>query len=222
MALGSTQPLVKMSTRNIPGGKGSRCVRLTTPPPCAECHEMWEPKLPGTLWATPGLFTGLLYLYFCVTFLFHTSLLLLDSVFFTISYSSVLSMPTLHSSTELLPVPQQYHVRRRLNHLEVAGLRNRWRRSWTPSSARVELLLAAKYRGVQQAKRTMYFFVTYCKLSPPPQIFRSISVGRVMTSAELRFWVRRRSYLFRTWNKHDRNILVFSFLGGSSLLATLR
>ena len=30
MALGSTQPLVKMSTRNIPEGKGSRCVRLTT------------------------------------------------------------------------------------------------------------------------------------------------------------------------------------------------
>ena len=30
MALGSTQPVVKMSTRNIPGGKGGRCVRLTT------------------------------------------------------------------------------------------------------------------------------------------------------------------------------------------------
>jgi hypothetical protein len=30
MALGSTQPLVKMSTRNVPGGKGGRCARLTT------------------------------------------------------------------------------------------------------------------------------------------------------------------------------------------------
>ena len=30
MALGSTQPLVKMSTRNILGGKGGRCIRLTT------------------------------------------------------------------------------------------------------------------------------------------------------------------------------------------------
>ena len=30
MALGSTQPLVKMSTRNIPGGKGGWCVRLIT------------------------------------------------------------------------------------------------------------------------------------------------------------------------------------------------
>ena len=56
MALGSNQPLVKMSTRNIPGGKGGRCMRLTTSPPsCAKCHEIWEPKHPGTLWATPGL-----------------------------------------------------------------------------------------------------------------------------------------------------------------------
>ena len=30
MALGLTQPVVKMNTRNIPGGKGGRCVRLTT------------------------------------------------------------------------------------------------------------------------------------------------------------------------------------------------
>jgi hypothetical protein len=49
MGLGSTQFLLKMSTRNIPEGKGGRCVRLTT------CHEIWAPKPPGTLWATPGL-----------------------------------------------------------------------------------------------------------------------------------------------------------------------
>ena len=36
MALGSTQPLTEMSTRIFPGGKGGRCVRLTTlPPSCA-------------------------------------------------------------------------------------------------------------------------------------------------------------------------------------------
>jgi hypothetical protein len=40
MALGSTQALVKMSTRNVSGGKGGRCVRLTTSPSLrAECHE---------------------------------------------------------------------------------------------------------------------------------------------------------------------------------------
>jgi hypothetical protein len=55
VALGSTQPLVQMSTRNIPGGKGGRCVRLTSPLLRAECHEIWGPKLPGTLWATPCL-----------------------------------------------------------------------------------------------------------------------------------------------------------------------
>jgi hypothetical protein len=33
MALGSTQPLVKMSTRNLSGGKCVRCVWLTTSPP---------------------------------------------------------------------------------------------------------------------------------------------------------------------------------------------
>jgi hypothetical protein len=40
MALESTQPLVKMSARNIPEGKGGRCVELTTSPSsCAEWHE---------------------------------------------------------------------------------------------------------------------------------------------------------------------------------------
>ena len=36
MTLGSTQPLTEMSTRSFPGGKGGRCVGLTTlPPSCA-------------------------------------------------------------------------------------------------------------------------------------------------------------------------------------------
>ena len=57
MALGLTQPLTEMSTRNIFwGGKGGRCVGLTTlPPSCAYCLEIWEPQPPGTLGACPGL-----------------------------------------------------------------------------------------------------------------------------------------------------------------------
>ena len=47
MALGLTQPLTEMSTRNISWGKGGRCVELTTlPPSCADCLEIWEPHGP--------------------------------------------------------------------------------------------------------------------------------------------------------------------------------
>ena len=50
------------------GGKGGRCVGLTTlPPSCADCLEIWEPQPPGTLWACPGLqwdcFTLYIYIY---------------------------------------------------------------------------------------------------------------------------------------------------------------
>jgi hypothetical protein len=59
VALGLTQPLTGTSTRNISwrgGGKGGRCVGLTTlPPSCADCLEIWEPQHPGTLRASPGL-----------------------------------------------------------------------------------------------------------------------------------------------------------------------
>jgi hypothetical protein len=55
-ALGSTQPLTEMRTKNISWGKDGRCVGLTTlPPSCANCLEMWEPQRPGTLRACPGL-----------------------------------------------------------------------------------------------------------------------------------------------------------------------
>jgi hypothetical protein len=48
---------VKTSTRDVPAGKGGRCLRLTTSLLSrAECHEIREPKSPETLWATPGLY----------------------------------------------------------------------------------------------------------------------------------------------------------------------
>ena len=59
VALGFTQPLTEMSTRIFSwgeGGKGGRCVGLTTlPPSCADCLVNWEPQLPGAVWACPGL-----------------------------------------------------------------------------------------------------------------------------------------------------------------------
>jgi hypothetical protein len=43
------------------GGKGGRCLGLTTlPPSCAECLEIWEPQPPGALRACPGLLMELL------------------------------------------------------------------------------------------------------------------------------------------------------------------
>jgi hypothetical protein len=56
MALGLTQPLTEMSTRNISCGKDGLCVGLKTlPPSSADCLEIWKPQLPGTLRAYPGL-----------------------------------------------------------------------------------------------------------------------------------------------------------------------
>ena len=57
MALGLTQPLTEMSTRNIfLTGKGGRCVGLTNlPPSCVDCLEIREPQTAGTLGGCPSL-----------------------------------------------------------------------------------------------------------------------------------------------------------------------
>jgi hypothetical protein len=69
MALGSAQPLVKMSTMNIAVGKGGQCVKLTSPTSSAECHEIWKPKPPGTLWAIPGLLWNCCNITFNISFI---------------------------------------------------------------------------------------------------------------------------------------------------------
>jgi hypothetical protein len=47
----------------FPGGKGGRCVGLTTlQPSCADCLEIWEPQPPGTLRACPGLYRNCFYI----------------------------------------------------------------------------------------------------------------------------------------------------------------
>ena len=67
MALGSTQPLVKMSTRNIPGGKGGWCVSQTTyrhiVPMSKKSRSLNFLDPSGPAWPV----TGELYLYLCIT-----------------------------------------------------------------------------------------------------------------------------------------------------------
>jgi len=49
------------------GGKGGRCVGLTTlPSSCADCHEIWEPQPPSTLTACPGLYRDSLTFIFTI------------------------------------------------------------------------------------------------------------------------------------------------------------
>jgi hypothetical protein len=55
MALGSTQPLTEMSSRNISWGvktAGAKTLSLS----CSDCLEMWEPQTAGPLRACPGLY----------------------------------------------------------------------------------------------------------------------------------------------------------------------
>jgi hypothetical protein len=58
VALGSTQPLTEMSTRDISwGGNGRRCVGPTTlSPSYADCFEIWESRSPGTFSSCPGFY----------------------------------------------------------------------------------------------------------------------------------------------------------------------
>ena len=67
MALGSTQTLTEMSIEEYflrGGGKGGRCVGLTTlPASIADCPEVWESHTPGTLRTCNRLLQRLFYLY---------------------------------------------------------------------------------------------------------------------------------------------------------------
>jgi hypothetical protein len=53
MALGSTQPLTEMSTRNLPGGKGRPARKADNLALICEpfVDKMWKPRHVTTLWA---------------------------------------------------------------------------------------------------------------------------------------------------------------------------
>jgi hypothetical protein len=74
MALGLTQPLTDINTRNISREGGGGVGLTTLPPSCADCLEIWEPQLPGTLRACTGC-TGVALLYFLHYYYFITSCL---------------------------------------------------------------------------------------------------------------------------------------------------
>jgi hypothetical protein len=65
------------------GGKGGRCLGLTLPSLCADCHEILEPQPPGTLRACPGLYRD------CVTFTFYVKEndKYLKNLHFTVNYA---------------------------------------------------------------------------------------------------------------------------------------
>jgi hypothetical protein len=75
MALGSTQPLTEMSTRNLPGSvKGGRRVGLT-----ADClDKMWDPRRLTTLWAFTACYRDSYFFFFA--FLLFILLLLAVSL----------------------------------------------------------------------------------------------------------------------------------------------
>jgi hypothetical protein len=54
MALGSTQPLTEMSTRNIPGGEGRPAHKADNLTAICEpiVYRMWEPQHLTTLWVS--------------------------------------------------------------------------------------------------------------------------------------------------------------------------
>jgi hypothetical protein len=82
MALGLTQPLTEMSTRNISWrGKGCRCIGLTTLP-YTDFLEIWVPQSPGVQRACLGLYRD-----FC-NFTLHISIELKNDILYALTFKN--------------------------------------------------------------------------------------------------------------------------------------
>jgi hypothetical protein len=66
MALESTQPLIEMSTRNLPEGKGWRAREAENLTSICEptVWKMWEPRRLTSLWASPTCYRDSFAFYF--------------------------------------------------------------------------------------------------------------------------------------------------------------
>jgi hypothetical protein len=66
MALGSTQPLTEMSTRNLPAGKGRPAHKADNLTAICEpiVNKMWEPRRLTALWASTACYRDSLILIF--------------------------------------------------------------------------------------------------------------------------------------------------------------
>ena len=92
MALGSTQPLTEMSTRNISWGKEGRCVRLTTlPPSCAVVTKSGNPNFlepSGLLQACNGTALPLPFISDFVKSTRYSCQISIKEIFFSIDFQN--------------------------------------------------------------------------------------------------------------------------------------
>ena len=117
VALGSTQPLTEMSTRNISWCiKSARCVGLTTlPPSCADGLEIWEPQPAGTLtvctWLYRDFFTfqmcSLMLLGFLPYASFNNKLKLVHSLYCIFTHKHYVTIKPISVELYLIHEPQK-------------------------------------------------------------------------------------------------------------------
>jgi hypothetical protein len=119
MALGSTQPLTEMSTRNLPGCKGQPAHKADNLTTICEpiVYKMWEPRRLTTLWAFTACYRDtfilVCYCFFKVLAAVNSSLnaILFFAVF---PYTSILFYPALRNVIGVLLHDVQSHLWRTL------------------------------------------------------------------------------------------------------------